>query len=492
LSVRPRLAPPRLDPPTDHWHVPRFASVASSLIGTGDRRLEAESYLSAGYAVRGAIEAQPDGWKPLETMAQIWLPGRLKAIIVSPAFGVPFLAATQVLDIRPTPRKWLSLERTSESADRYVAPGQILVTRSGAVGRSTIAYGPHLATIISDDLLRIDPREARLWGWIYAYLRASTIIAMMTSAQYGHVIKHLEVSHLNALPVPTISDRLIQHFETQAMEVLRLRQKAYELATEAERLFADTIGHSPGEDAPFTFTAKASELHTGRRRMEGCYHAPTPASILSAFEESGHKTEPLLSLTEGVWWRSPFRRVFGDAGVPYKSAEEIFALNAPVKKRVLLEQTKEPDQYFVKSGWLVMACSGQVYGLIGSVALMTADDEHTFFSHDLIRILPRSGKIRPGYLMTALNHPTLGRPLIVRYAYGTSIPHLEPDDIATMPIVRLETSIEEKIADLMEESASFRSRADVIENAIADEAERLIQRFMATGKTDAPTEPTAV
>ena len=49
------------------------------------------------------------------------------------------------------------------------------------------------------------------------------------------------------------------------------------------------------------------------------------------------------------------------------------------------------------------------------------------------------GEIRPGYLLTALTHPTLGRPLVIRNAYGTSIPHLDPADVSDIPVVRFPT-----------------------------------------------------
>ena len=41
-----------------------------------------------------------------------------------------------------------------------------------------------------------------------------------------------------------------------------------------------------------------------------------------------------------------------------------------------------------------MACSGQVYGLNGSVLLATKRDEDYFFSHDLIRTAPRTDAVR--------------------------------------------------------------------------------------------------
>ena len=62
--------------------------------------MEAETYLSRGFSLREAIETQPNGWKPFGDLARVEQPGRLKGILVSPEYGIPFLAATQVFDVR--------------------------------------------------------------------------------------------------------------------------------------------------------------------------------------------------------------------------------------------------------------------------------------------------------------------------------------------------------------------------------------------------------
>lgn len=50
----------------------------------GDRRMEAENYLSYGYGVRLAIESRAKGWVRLSNLAHVWQPSRLKGIQVGP------------------------------------------------------------------------------------------------------------------------------------------------------------------------------------------------------------------------------------------------------------------------------------------------------------------------------------------------------------------------------------------------------------------------
>jgi len=123
-----------------------------------------------------------------------------------------------------------------------------------------------------------------------------------------------------------------------------------------------------------------------------------------------------------------------------------------------------------------MACSGQVYGLNGSVTLATKEDEDTFFSHDLIRIRP-SNAIRPGYLFAFLGHPDVGQPLVIRNAYGSSVPHLDPQDVSQTPVARLGLDLENTIADLAEESSVLWAEANEVEQKIGEAANSIIADF---------------
>src|SRR4051812_9094659 len=108
MARRAQLSPPKLQKTDWPWHEVKVASVSASLLMRNERRMEAESYLASGYGLRNLIEARKSGWDRLAKLATVLQPSRLKAIQVSPEFGVPFLAATQVFDLRPAPRKWLS------------------------------------------------------------------------------------------------------------------------------------------------------------------------------------------------------------------------------------------------------------------------------------------------------------------------------------------------------------------------------------------------
>lgn len=444
----------------------------------GDRRMEAESYLSDGFATRLGIQSKAAGWNRLKHYARIWQPSRLKGTQVSPQLGTPFLAATQVFDLRPSPRKWLALEKTSNFEDRFVLPRTILLTCSGTVGRATLAQNALSGVLITHDLLRIEPIEDAYRGWIYAYLRSPSVIRLMQAAHYGHMIKHLEVEHLEAVPVVAPSDEIRTAFNAQVEAIFSYRNEAEMLMRKAEALLSREFRSQEGQPASASTVVPASSIFRGRRRFEATFHSDRVRGVLQQLSAHGREVVPLSDLTHRVWWMTRFSRHFGESGAPYMSADELFSVGQVLDKRVYTALIPNHQDFFVKEGWILMACSGQTYGLNGSVTLATAHEESFFFSHDLIRIAPDVESVRPGYLFAYLGHPDIGQVLVKRTAYGSSIPHLDPGDIADLPIARLPQNIEEEIAEAAERASELRARASEIERQIAADAETILQDFL--------------
>ena len=105
MAVRARLTPPREIQTNWPWHKVKSSSLRASLLSNGQRRMEAENFLASGFGTRLAIESKAAGWTRLVDVARTWQPSRLKGIQVSPEFGTPFLAATQVYGVRPITEK---------------------------------------------------------------------------------------------------------------------------------------------------------------------------------------------------------------------------------------------------------------------------------------------------------------------------------------------------------------------------------------------------
>ena len=468
MAVRARLSPPQEFRTEWLWHSVRSASLKASLLFRADRRFEAAAYLGEGYATRLAIESKASGWTLLSTVARTWQPSRLKGIQIGREYGTPFLTATQVYDVRPTPRKWLSIDRTHDHAKRFVSRGQILLTCSGNVGRATLATKTTKDILVSHDLLRIDARDQDWWGWIYAYLRAPTVRKMMKAAEYGHIIKHLETHHLDSLPVVCVDGRKRARFGAEASEILQLRDRAYVLTVEAERQFERAFGVFEATDlGEAGFSSRASGMFSGRRRLDAWHHNPAVRALEAHLARKAQGWNEIVELGFKVWLPTRFRRVAARDGVDFLDSSDLFEINPDVTKRIADRDFGDPHNGRVARGWVLLARSGQIYGLNGSAMVSGPFHENKVISDHIIRIAPQNPQCRLGYLLAAMTHPTLGRPRVKALPYGSSIPEIEAEDVQGLSVPRLDERVEADIADRVEEAARLRDRADELETRLA-------------------------
>lgn len=481
MALRARLvAPPPQANTVWPWHSVKSGSVPASALFVGDRRMEGETYLSSGYGLRIAIEGKADGWTRLAQLARSWQPSRLKGIQVGRAFGTAFLAATQVFDVRPIPRKWLSLDRTDDATNRFVKQGTIMVTCSGSVGRATLAYGTHENILISHDLLRVEALNKKDWGWIYAYLHAPQTRAMTKSVHYGHIIKHLETSHLDALPIPSVNDEISADFAKRVSRILELRNENHRLTLEAEARFEKALGVVAIKDwGEKGFAVNATSLVTGRRRLEASVHNPGAAAVRNHLAKHGKEFTKFAEAGFDIWVPGRYKRIPAEDGVIYRDSADLLEVSPDLTKQFADCRFGDEFRGRVRNGWILIPCSGQVYGIIGTATLGTDALDDQVVSNHVVRAAPKKDSAPVGYVMTALSHPLLGRPLVKSLAFGSSVPELDPDDLAALEIVRLESKDESAIADLAEASAHARSAADLLEREIAADAGAIIASFIA-------------
>ncbi|MBO1080014.1 hypothetical protein [Roseomonas haemaphysalidis] len=372
------------------------------------------------------------------------------------------------------------MDRTDSADGRFSPEGQILVTRSGTVGRATLSTKALDGILVSDDLIRVSAKDQKMWGWVYAYLRSTMVRDMMTSTRYGHVIKHLEIGHLSALPMPHPRDDVAARFQKETAEILDARNRAVDLMLKAEAVFEREVGVPDRMDLGESgYSINASLLMGGRRRLEGFSHNPAVRALHTHFAFKGLKSAPLAQLGFDLWLPTRFRRTPAEEGIELVGSSDLFEINPDITKRIVDGNFGDRSSGRVKRGWLLLARSGQIYGLNGTLAIANEFHEGKIISDHVIRIAPKDDcKVRAGYVYTALSHPTLGRPLVKALAYGSSIPEIEVADIAALPVVRLPKQVENKIADMAEEGAHLFAAADILETKIASKVDELVEALL--------------
>ena len=433
-------------------------SLPVSHLTSGDRRLEAEVYLSPGFSARLAVGASAFPISLLGEIARIWQPSRLKGITVPRERGLPFLTPGQAFSIWARATKWLAPALIPDSDGRWGSDGCIVVTRSGTVGNVLKVHAPHHGQVLSDDLLRVEIDEPALRDYVYLFLRSRPGRAMLRGSQYGTVIKHLEVAHLEDLPVPRI-EHLIESSHRHVKSVYAKRDDAYRLDHAAWDRVSAAMPARPDGGSNACFTVSASGLFGARRRLEATVHSPSAAFVAETYGMNAAEVIPLSSVAE-VRLKGRFKRIYGETGTPYLDSKPIFQVNPGVEK-ILTPATKiDFDSWMVRAGWLLMACSGTV----GPTALASPWHEGKVITQHIMRIIPDTARIRAGYLQAILSHEGLGQPLVSSLAYGTSVPELHPGDVEELPVPRFASVVENEIADMAERASDLRYEADEEEN----------------------------
>lgn len=448
------------------------SSVPVRAMFSSHRRLDASSYLHDGKGLRDRFSLLPaDKCKMLgELSDQIMQPARTGTYPALPGEGYPFLSAGQMFEAHPVVRKWAAKPFVKNEPSREVTPEQILMSCSGDVGRVTVVYPHHENIMVTHDLLRITIAEPVTRMWIYAWLKTPIAKSIAGAMEYGHMIKHIDVASASTIPVPLPDG--YRKIGEKALTAIRLRRESLKKANDAEKVL-DNLLRGDGEAAKDESwrSMNIADIFHGRLRLDASYYS---SDGITEAERTVHKwpISRLGDLFESIADRPRFTRYFSDGtGTPYCSADEIFDVNAPFTKKIYAGLVPDKESLTLHEGMMVMACSGQTYGLLGRVRILSKNFEGVIGTHDLIR-LQHPQNISATYVLTFLNSLKYGAPLVKRNAYGTSIPHLDAADIKSVPVPRLGEANEQMIAEIMQESVQLSDKADAKETEAVNEAQQ--------------------
>jgi type I restriction enzyme M protein len=122
-----------------------------------------------------------------------------------------YYTPSAVLQDRRDGVKWLDLARATprrrKALDKVrVRTGDLLVTRSGSIGRVAYVTSGLDEAIVSDDAIRVRIRNEDLRAYVFAYLQSAHAQNQLLRNEYGAVQQHLEPHHVSDLLVPIPED----------------------------------------------------------------------------------------------------------------------------------------------------------------------------------------------------------------------------------------------------------------------------------------------
>jgi type I restriction enzyme S subunit len=179
--------------------------------------------------------------------SRIFLPGRFKRVYVGEGQGTVFFGGKQIQNLDPSiEHKFLSTKYHSNRIknELILKEGEILVSRSGTIGKVALVPKHWEGWAASEDLIRIVPLNEQTGGFLYVYLSSQYGQILLKRFTYGSVQDHIEDIHLAEVEVPLLKNVSIQDkIGYLALKANKLRYEAYKLEQQALAIVNDEVIH---------------------------------------------------------------------------------------------------------------------------------------------------------------------------------------------------------------------------------------------------------
>jgi type I restriction enzyme S subunit len=470
----------------------------SEQLQAGGRRLDGSYHASDGvktlrfvrqWAGLPAVPADPKvgqmrdrtlsyGSRRLDTLEDvcvpdgIFIPGRFKRVYVDDLdHGDPWLSPSDMLKANLSNLRLVSRKFTPGIETLRVHHRWILLSRSGTIGNLAYVREDMDGLVGSDDIIRIvaDPSKIPP-GYLYAFLSSSLGKALIEQKTYGAVVPHIEAHHVVDLPIPRLDPATEQRIHRLIERAASLRVEANKRLKQLRIDTTSVLGLPTGFSARYDHARAigSSTLYSINSRLDAYSYIGYAGQAASAIRQVEIPQRPLYEITVEIFNPPVFKRVYvGSEGVPYLMGYEVYE-NHPKPSRYLSRSTKDIERYILREGMIIIQDAGQRYGLLGTPIYANRTLDGKAATNNMIRIV-NPNKNMAGYLFAFLD-TEIGRRLIVRESYGSSLPHILPAWLGAIPIPWPEEDVRVRLGERV--IAAFEKRAEA--NDSEDHAQMLI------------------
>lgn len=461
-----------------------WVSIPLQEVISNDYRLEAGCYNVEAIRAKKILEGLKIELKHLcgkDGIAQVSYPNRFKRIYVKKS-DYPLILPSQIMDVHVKPVNYMSKKTLTSFQGLQVGANELLLTRSGTIGKIRYTTGSLKNLYLSDDIIRIKSENQIDAAYIYAFMRTDIGQTLLSAKPYGAVIKHIEPEHLNRYLIPYPYEKIRREIGENIVKSFELRDKGNALIDNSERLLIQEIDLPPLEDIEShqfdenlsvkNFSISSKQLN---ERLDAAYHDPIIEAIDKLIHLAGAENVPLgdKRLSRKVILPGRFKRVYveKDSGTVFLGGKQIYEIDPYNKK--YLSITKHGDrianQLYLHENMIAITCSGT----IGRVNIIPKHWENWTMSQHVIRILASNNDIA-GYLYIWLNSE-YGRVMLERFSYGAVIKEIDNKQLANMsvPIIQNKTILKQ-INDSALMANKLRSEAYYLEQEAINQVNNLL------------------
>jgi type I restriction enzyme S subunit len=387
-------------------------------------------------------------------------------------YGIPFLSSSDILKADLSRLPFISKKQIENTPEFLIHEGWTLVTRSGTIGRMTIARQDMDGLACSEHVMRIVPdKDKILPGYLYTYLSSRFGVPLVVSGTYGSIIQSIEPEHVYHLPVPRFKPEIENNICKLADNAASNRVKASSLLNRSLSLLKEKLGlkEIQGKDKIFTY----QNSHSLRTRLDAFYFSEANKSAKNIFESTDCLTR--LEEVSEVFIPNIFKRRYADDptyGYPYITGADVFEL-APTSDKYLMKTVAKENQLVLEKGMILIQEAGQLSGLIGHSVQVGSYLNGFACTNNMVRVTPFNPEDR-GYIFTVLSSE-YGVRLIQRESAGSSIPHIEVSRVQNLEIPWPDAKIRRESGKPAMEAQDLRDEACELENQARALVEKAIE-----------------
>jgi type I restriction enzyme, S subunit len=212
----------------------------------------------------------------------------------------------------------------------------------------------------------------------------------------------------------------------------------------------------------------ASLLSSRALRLDAYYYIGYAGQAADVVHKIALPQRKLSEIATEIFNPNIFKRIYvGPEGMPYFMGAEVYELH-PKESRYISRNTPDLERYVLREGMIIIQDAGQRYGLLGTPIYANRTLDGKAATNNMIRIVSPD-KVTAGYLFAFLD-TDVGRRLIVRESYGSSLPHIFPPWLGSIPIPWPEESVRNALGTRV--VIAFDKRAQA--NDLEDEAQVLL------------------
>lgn len=439
---------------------------------TMGNRLDASVYCTAGRTTRQLIQQYHGDSKPLAGIngfVTAYHRPRFKRIFVEKS-NLPIFQPSQIGDVYPKPELFISDKTDTKIEQLRIHKGQILVTCSGTIGKTSFVSDTLDNKIFSHDLLRLNPVESDDAGYIYAFLCSKYGQALLTTNNYGAVVQHIEPSHLAEVKIPNPPKSIKTKINKLIIDSFKLRDESNELIDKAQQALIQELKLPPLYELPqkvfgdnsdvTTYTVPASKLNN---RFDGSYHVPIADAIVSHISKYATDVVPMGNeqISRAVMLPGRFKRIYVEEsnGIPFFGGKQIYEL-APSNVKYLSKahhSKRVKEQLELKENMVLITCSGT----IGKAVIVPKHWEGWAANQHILRIVPTNNDIA-GYIYAWLD-TAYGEALIKKHTYGAVVDEIDDKQLSEVSIPLIEKEKQRQINRLILEANKKRYGAYLLE-----------------------------